>query len=146
MNSNKIITTTRMPPELVMEIQCLCAVMGTSYQSKFNELLMEWRIETVNRIKNEAPEIYQRYLDLLDAMKKAPPKPKKAPPESKEVKSTKVYAKENTKNKKAATIDSSKTKGIKGNLTNDLLPPAAPPNNQVGNKDDAKDQPVLNGT
>ena len=138
MNSNKIITTTRMPPELVMEIQCLCAVMDTSYQSKFNELLMEWRIETVSRIKNEAPEIYQRYLDLLDEMKKTPPKPK-IPRNTKTAKKKRV-------NKKEISQDSSKTTESRSSKVDDVLPPAAPPNNQVGNKDDAKDQPLLNET
>lgn len=67
--NSKATTTTRIPPELLKEIQVLCSLIGTSLQSISNELLMDWRIETLKRFKEEAPEVYERYLENMKCEK-----------------------------------------------------------------------------
>ena len=57
--------------ELVVQLEALCEVLHTNFSSKTKELLVDWKIKELKRLKEDAPELYKQYLEKIDN-KKAP--------------------------------------------------------------------------
>ena len=47
--------------ELSHQIECLCNVLHTNFSNKVKELLVNWKIDELNRLKDKAPELYEAY-------------------------------------------------------------------------------------
>lgn len=47
--------------ELIFEIEALCEVLHTNFSVKTKELLVEWKIKEIKRLKEDAPEIFQNF-------------------------------------------------------------------------------------
>lgn len=51
--------------ELMEQIEVLCEVLHTNFSSKTKELLVEWKIKELKRLKEDAPELFERYLEKM---------------------------------------------------------------------------------
>jgi hypothetical protein len=51
--------------ELVFQIETLCKLLHTNFSNKTTELLVDWQIEKLLDLKNKAPEIYEKYHELI---------------------------------------------------------------------------------
>lgn len=47
--------------ELSHQIECLCNVLHTNFSNKTKELLVNWKIDELNRLKDKAPELLKAY-------------------------------------------------------------------------------------
>lgn len=47
--------------DLISQVEALCEVLHTNFSSKTKELLVEWKISELKRLKADAPEIFQEY-------------------------------------------------------------------------------------
>ena len=50
-----------MDRDLLLQIEALCAVLHTNFSNKTKELLVEWKINELDRLKDKAPELYEAY-------------------------------------------------------------------------------------
>lgn len=57
--------------ELLNQIEILCEVLHTNFSVKTKELLVDWKIKELKRLKEDAPEIFEQYLEQI-RNKKAP--------------------------------------------------------------------------
>ena len=57
--------------ELVIQVESLCEVLHTNFSVKTKELLVEWKIKELKRLKEDAPELFQAYQEKI-GNKKAP--------------------------------------------------------------------------
>lgn len=48
--------------ELCEQLEMLCDVMNTNFATKTKDLLMEWKIRELKRLKDDAPDMYEDYL------------------------------------------------------------------------------------
>lgn len=46
--------------EFLFQIEALCSVLQTNFSSKAKELLIEWKIEELKRLKSDAPDIVKK--------------------------------------------------------------------------------------
>lgn len=70
MNKKKMKQKTIMIEEdLSAQIESLCNVMNTNFTIKSKELLLEWKIREIKRLKEDAPDIYQEYEAVLKSIK-----------------------------------------------------------------------------
>ena len=51
--------------DLLAQVEALCAVLHTNFSSKTKELLVEWKINELNRLKEKAPELYAQYQEAI---------------------------------------------------------------------------------
>ena len=59
-----------MDEDLLTQIEALCTVLHTNFTNKTKELLVNWKIEEINRLKAIAPELLAEYQqELLKASK-----------------------------------------------------------------------------
>jgi len=54
--------TINLDTELDAQIKALCDVLHTNFTSKVKELLVNWKIDELNRLKDRAPELHAAYL------------------------------------------------------------------------------------
>ena len=54
--------------ELAFQLENLCSIMNTNFATKTKELLTDWKISEIKRLREDAPEMYEKY---LQAIKKA---------------------------------------------------------------------------
>lgn len=54
--------------DLIFQIEVLCEVLHTNFSSRTKELLVNWKIEEIKRLRENAPEMYEKY---IQAIKKA---------------------------------------------------------------------------
>ena len=43
------------------QLEVLCKLLHTNFSSKTKELLVEWKINELDRLKDKAPELYEAY-------------------------------------------------------------------------------------
>ena len=55
--------------ELSAQLETLCDVMKTNFTVKAKELLLEWKIKEIKRLKEDAPDIYQEYQEKVNKLK-----------------------------------------------------------------------------
>ena len=59
-----------MDADLLFQVEALCSVLHTNFTNKTKELLVNWKIEELNRLKAIAPELHDAYQkELLKASK-----------------------------------------------------------------------------
>ena len=59
-----------MDEDLLNQLETLCTVLHTNFSNKTKELLVNWKIEELNRLKAIAPELHDAYQqELLKASK-----------------------------------------------------------------------------
>lgn len=51
--------------ELVVQLEALCEVLHTNFSSKTKELLVDWKIRELKRLKDDAPELFQAYQEKI---------------------------------------------------------------------------------
>lgn len=49
--------------DLAQQIELLCEILHTNFATKTKELLVEWKIKELKRLKEDAPEMYKKYQD-----------------------------------------------------------------------------------
>lgn len=49
--------------DLVQQIELLCEILHTNFATKTKELLVEWKIKELKRLKEDAPDMYKQYQD-----------------------------------------------------------------------------------
>lgn len=54
-----------MDRDLLLQIEALCAVLHTNFSNKTKELLVEWKINELDRLKDKAPELYEAYQEAI---------------------------------------------------------------------------------
>lgn len=47
--------------ELQIQVEALCKVMKTNFANKTKDLLLEWKIKELKRLKEDAPDMYSEY-------------------------------------------------------------------------------------
>lgn len=57
--------------DLISQVELLCDLLHTNFSNKTKELLVEWKIKELKRLKEDAPELFQEYQEKID-IKKAP--------------------------------------------------------------------------
>ena len=55
--------------ELIIQIEALCEVLHTNFSVKTKELLVEWKIKELKRLKEDAPELFQAYQENISNKK-----------------------------------------------------------------------------
>lgn len=55
--------------ELLTQIEVLCEVLHTNFSVKTKELLVEWKIKELKRLKEDAPELFEKYSNNLSSKK-----------------------------------------------------------------------------
>ena len=50
-----------MDEDLLTQIEALCTVLHTNFTNKTKELLVDWKINELDRLKDKAPELYEAY-------------------------------------------------------------------------------------
>ncbi|MGE4330351.1 hypothetical protein [Diaphorobacter sp.] len=51
----------KLDEELSHQLEVLCKLLHTNFSSKTKELLVEWKINELDRLKDKAPELYEAY-------------------------------------------------------------------------------------
>lgn len=51
--------------ELAIQLEELCSIMNTNFATKTKELLTDWKISELKRLREDAPEMYERYLQAI---------------------------------------------------------------------------------
>lgn len=59
----------KLEEELMIQLDVLCDVLHTNFSSKAKELLVEWKIMELKRLKEDAPELFEKYSNNLDNKK-----------------------------------------------------------------------------
>ncbi len=59
-----------MDADLLLQVEALCSVLHTNFSNKTKELLVDWKINELDRLKDKAPELYEAY---KQAVKKSTP-------------------------------------------------------------------------
>ena len=54
-----------MDEDLLNQLEALCTVLHTNFTNKTKELLVNWKIEELNRLKAIAPELLAEYQQEL---------------------------------------------------------------------------------
>lgn len=54
-----------MDEELLKQLEALCSVLQTNFSTKTKELLLNWKINELNMLKEKAPDLYNQYQELL---------------------------------------------------------------------------------
>ena len=57
--------------DLISQIEILCEILHTNFSVKTKELLVDWKISELKRLKADAPELFQEYQQKI-GNKKAP--------------------------------------------------------------------------
>ena len=47
------------------QLEVLCKLLHTNFSSKTKELLVEWKINELDRLKDKAPELYEAYQQAI---------------------------------------------------------------------------------
>ncbi len=47
--------------DLLNQVEALCTVLHTNFTNKTKELLVNWKINELDRLKDKAPELYEAY-------------------------------------------------------------------------------------
>lgn len=55
--------------ELSHQLEVLCKLLHTNFSNKTKELLIDWKINELDRLKDKAPELYEAY---QQAVRKSP--------------------------------------------------------------------------
>ena len=50
-----------MDADLLFQVEALCSVLHTNFSNKTKELLVDWKINELDRLKDKAPELYEAY-------------------------------------------------------------------------------------
>lgn len=56
----------KLDDELVLQVETLCDILHTNFSVKAKELLVEWKIKELKRLREDAPEIYQQYQTIIN--------------------------------------------------------------------------------
>jgi len=75
MKTTLITKTLKIEEDFCDQLETLCVVMNTGFATKAKELLMEWKIKELKRLREDAPEMHKEYGVEL-AKKKTKPKVK----------------------------------------------------------------------
>jgi len=51
--------------ELATQLEELCSIMNTNFANKTKELLTDWKISELKRLREDAPEMYEKYLQAI---------------------------------------------------------------------------------
>ncbi len=51
--------------ELATQLEELCSIMNTNFATKTKELLTDWKISELKRLREDAPEMYEKYLQAI---------------------------------------------------------------------------------
>lgn len=51
--------------ELATQLEELCSIMNTNFATKTKELLTDWKISELKRLRKDAPEMYEKYLQAI---------------------------------------------------------------------------------
>ena len=51
----------KLDEDLSHQLEVLCKLLHTNFSSKTKELLVEWKINELDRLKDKAPELYEAY-------------------------------------------------------------------------------------
>lgn len=51
--------------ELAFQLEQLCSIMNTNFATKTKELLTDWKISELKRLREDAPEMYEKYLQAI---------------------------------------------------------------------------------
>ncbi len=51
--------------ELIIQVESLCEILHTNFSVKTKELLVEWKIKELKRLKEDAPELFQVYQEKI---------------------------------------------------------------------------------
>lgn len=54
----------KLDDELVFQVETLCDILHTNFSVKTKELLVEWKIKELKRLKEDAPELYSKYIEI----------------------------------------------------------------------------------
>lgn len=57
--------TVSMDEDLSHQLEVLCKLLHTNFSNKTKELLVEWKINEINRLKDKAPELYEAYQQAI---------------------------------------------------------------------------------
>lgn len=55
--------------DLILQVESLCEVLHTNFSSKTKELLVEWKIKELKRLREDAPELFLAYQEKIDNKK-----------------------------------------------------------------------------
>lgn len=55
----------KLDEELSHQLEVLCKLLHTNFSSKTKELLVEWKINELDRLKDKAPELYEAYQEAI---------------------------------------------------------------------------------
>jgi hypothetical protein len=59
------IKNIKIEEELTIQLEILCEVLHTNFSSKTKELLVEWKINELKRLKEDAPELFLAYQEKI---------------------------------------------------------------------------------
>ena len=51
--------------ELSHQLEVLCKLLHTNFSNKTKELLVDWKINELDRLKDKAPELYEAYQQAI---------------------------------------------------------------------------------
>ncbi len=51
--------------DLIIQVETLCEILHTNFSVKTKELLVEWKIKELKRLKEDAPELFQAYQEKI---------------------------------------------------------------------------------
>ena len=51
----------KLDEELSHQLEVLCKLLHTNFSNKTKELLVDWKINELDRLKDKAPELYEAY-------------------------------------------------------------------------------------
>jgi hypothetical protein len=63
------IKNVKLEEELMSQLEALCEVLHTNFSAKNKELLVEWKIRELKRLKEDAPELFDKYQELISNKK-----------------------------------------------------------------------------
>lgn len=55
----------KLDEDLSHQLEVLCKLLHTNFSNKTKELLVEWKINEINRLKDKAPELYEAYQQAI---------------------------------------------------------------------------------
>ena len=55
--------------ELYFHLEALCNALYTNFATKTKDLLVEWKIRELKRLKEDAPDVYELYKEKLEEIK-----------------------------------------------------------------------------
>lgn len=63
------IKNIKVEEELLTQVEVLCEIFHTNFSVKTKELLLDWKIKELKRLKEDAPELFEKYQQLMDNKK-----------------------------------------------------------------------------